>query len=355
MGIEINYQTLGSIVNEIKVLDSGYAFIVSNIDGSIIYHPVYDILRMKEEERPQIPDEFKNKFLEGNKHIVYKFEGVKKHCCWEKLTDGMSIVVTAPAKEISGTWKPLVLTLSLVAAGIVTLFGFLSFLTSSRLTKSLRKLTQAAEEINKGNYDVNLTSYSNDEIGVLNNTVNSLIKNLDEYISDLNAVAYSDALTSVGNKSAFDARIAEIQKKIDDNNEYVAFAVAFLDCDNLKEINDEFGHDKGDIYLRNSCNFIRRTFLNSIVYRIGGDEFAIILEGEDYKNREMLEKRFIKRSAEVCSFAKEKWEEIRISIGMAVYDPDLDRTANDVVIHADHMMYYHKRERKKSMKKESRS
>ena len=350
VGIEVNYQTLGSIISEIKALETGFAFIVSNTDASIIYHPVYDILRMEEKDRPQIPPQFKNAFLQGEKHIVYTFEGVEKHCCWDKLTGGMSIVVTAPSSEISGTWKPLVLTLSLVAVGIVLVFVVLSFVSASSLTRSLRKLTHAADEINKGNYDVTLDVHGKDEIGVLNKTFNNLVKNLDEYITDLNAVAYSDALTSVGNKSAFDSRLAELQKRIDDKEKNIEFAVAILDCDNLKEINDEFGHDKGDIYLRNSCNFMRRSFVNSIVYRIGGDEFAIILEGEDYQNREYLKKRFIQRSAEISSFAKEKYEKIKVSIGIATYDPDLDHTVNDVVVHADHLMYTHKRERKKNMK-----
>ena len=350
VGIEISYITLGEQINKIKVLDTGFAFIVNNNDASIIYHPIYDILRMDESIRPSIPDDFKVDFLNGQEHIVYTFEGVEKHCCWLKLIDGMSIVVTAPASEITGTWKSLVLTISLVALGIVVFFAAFSFLSANRITKSLRELTLAAEEINKGNYNVRIDVHGKNEIGTLSQTVNNLIKNLDEYIADLNAVAYSDALTSVGNKSAFDARIAEIQKRIDNKEEDLEFAIAILDCDNLKDINDEFGHDKGDIYLRNSCNFMRRTFLNSIIYRIGGDEFAIILEGEDYRNREQLQKRFITRSAEVSSFAKEKWERIRVSIGIATYDPKIDHTANDVVVHADHVMYVHKRERKRSNK-----
>ena len=261
----------------------------------------------------------------------------------------MSVVVTAPESEITGTWQPLVLTISLVAVGIIAAFGVLSFLSANRITRSLRELTVAAEEINKGNYDTKVNIHGSGEIGVLSSTVNNLIDHLSEYISDLNAVAYSDALTSVGNKPAFDARLAEIQKHIDEGDN-VEFGIAILDCDNLKEINDEFGHDKGDIYLRNSCNFMRRIFLNSVIHRIGGDEFAIILEGEDFRNRENLRKRFLARSAEISSFAKNKWERIRVSIGIATYDPDIDHTANDVVIHADHLMYENKRERKKTNK-----
>lgn len=350
VGIEINYQTLGDQIKQIKALETGFAFIVSNLDGSIIYHPIYDILNMEEAKRPKIPDEFKDQFSKGKEHIVYKFDGVTKHCCWEKLTDGMSVVVTVPAKEINGTWKPLVTLLILVSAGIVGVAGLVSFLILNRATKALKELTVAAEEINKGNYNVTLNYHGNNEIGVLNDTFNNLITNLDEYISDLNSLAYSDPLTSVGNKQAFDARLKEIQKRIEDKEDNVEFAIAICDCDNLKDINDEFGHEKGDIYLRNSCNFMKRAFKSSVVYRVGGDEFAIILEGDDYKNREALQKRFVTRSAEISSFAKHKWERIRVSIGLATYDPSVDKNAMDVMVHADRIMYVHKRHRKQNYK-----
>jgi len=74
----------------------------------------------------------------------------------------------------------------------------------------------------------------------------------------------------------------------------------------------------------------------------------VILEGEDYQNREALRVHFLERSAEICAFAKEPWEKIRASVGVATYDPTIDKSANDVITHADHLMYINKRERKKS-------
>ena len=108
---------------------------------------------------------------------------------------------------------------------------------------------------------------------------------------------------------------------------------------------------KGNVYLRNSCHLICRIFEHSVVYRIGGDEFVAILQGEDYKNRDKLRKQFDIKSKEICSFAKADYEKIRVSIGIAVYDPRVDATAEDVAVHADHLMYENKRERKKKGKK----
>ena len=142
----------------------------------------------------------------------------------------------------------------------------------------------------------------------------------------------------------------ELQKDIDEKKD-LEFAIALFDCDDLKDVNDLYGHDKGNVYLRNSCHLICRIFEHSVVYRVGGDEFVAILQGEDYKNRDKLRKQFDIKSAEICSFAKADYEKIRVSIGIAAYDPHVDATAQDVAVHADHLMYENKRERKKKGKK----
>ena len=347
VGIEIDYHTLGDQVKDIKVLKTGFAYIVDDRDGSIIYHPHLDIVSMPEADRPAIPDEFLAGFQKGAHHIEYTFQGVRKHCAWLGLSNGMSIVVAVPDTEVVGTWLYGLLEIIFVGIGLTAVFVFATILFARHITRPLKQLTAAAKQINEGNYNVSLDYKGNDEIGVLTDTFNGLIKNLGEYITDLNNLAYEDALTLVGNKSAFDVRVAEIQKKIDEGKEKVEFAIAMLDTDELKKLNDEHGHDKGDIYLRNSCNLMCHVFEHSVTYRIGGDEFAIILEGEDYADRENLRGRFIERSGDISAFAKEPWEKVCVSIGVATYDPQTDKSVNDVLIRADHLMYSNKRQRKK--------
>ena len=79
---------------------------------------------------------------------------------------------------------------------------------------------------------------------------------------------------------------------------------------------------------------------------MGGDEFAAILQGEDYIHRESLKRHFIEKSAEICAFAKEPWEQIRVAVGVAVYNAEIDKNVEDVMIRADHLMYENKHERK---------
>ena len=349
VGIEISYHTLGDQIKNIKVLQSGFAYIIEDSDGSIIYHPYIDILSMPVDQRPSIPKGFFDDFSNGKQHLTYTFQGVTKHAHWLHLSNNMSIVVCVPQDEINGTWRPVIAQIAIGGAEVLAVAILFTIILGIRITRPLKRLTSAAEEINKGNYNVELKSNRNDEIGVLTNTMGKLVDNLGTYIGDLNSLAFSDALTSVKNKSSFDLDLNYIQERID-NHEEIEFAIAMFDCDGLKEINDQYGHDKGNVYLKNASLLMSRIFSHSDIYRIGGDEFVSILYGEDYKNREELKKTFFKQSEEMSNLAKEGWEKVNVSVGIAAYDKEIDSYAEDVLIHADHLMYENKRIRKRKNK-----
>ena len=119
-----------------------------------------------------------------------------------------------------------------------------------------------------------------------------------------------------------------------------------FDCDDLKTINDKFGHDKGDIYLKTASRLICRVFQHSPVFRIGGDEFSVMLQNEDYDNRDELAEYFERERAHINENASNPWEEVHITMGMSTYDEDQDRAVIDTVRRADKDMYEHKRDKK---------
>ena len=164
-----------------------------------------------------------------------------------------------------------------------------------------------------------------------------------QQIDDLSKRVNYDALTSVRNKGAFTNYIKMLQDRIDSGEEF-EFAVGILDCNNLKTINDRYGHEKGDEYLKASCRLICTTFRHSAVFRIGGDEFAVVMMNEDFQNREDLITRFEAAQKELTRNSGKRWEKISIANGFAVYDPVTDRkTANSTVRRADKIMYEHKK------------
>ena len=163
-----------------------------------------------------------------------------------------------------------------------------------------------------------------------------------ELVNVLNKKVFVDALTSVRNRGAFSNYLMEMQKRID-NGEDFDFAIGVFDCDDLKLINDFHGHDKGDIYLKTASRLICRIFEHSPVFRIGGDEFAVVMENSDFDNRDELVKKFDEAEKEINSKAENSWEEVHVAFGIAVYDPKDDETVNDTARRADKIMYQNKK------------
>ena len=219
---------------------------------------------------------------------------------------------------------------------------------TKRIVKPLRQLTEAAKQVDKGNYDFVLDYKRDDEVGRLTNTFVNLSDHVKEHISSLNKQVFVDAMTNVKNKGAFSAYIEEMQSQMDMDKDNMEFAVGVFDCDDLKAINDRYGHDKGDLYLKTASRVICRVFKHSPVFRIGGDEFSIILRNEDYQSRADLVDEFEKASYNVNDSTSAVWEQVHVSMGIAVYDPQNDRSVIDVVRRADKVMYENKRIRKKS-------
>ena len=149
-------------------------------------------------------------------------------------------------------------------------------------------------------------------------------------------LAYTDPLTNVRNKLAY----AEIEQDINlriKKKEIKEFALVICDLNGLKKINDNKGHDERDRYIKEGCHIICRWFKRSPVFRIGGDEFAVILEGEDYSRRKVILSDFNKMIE-----GNIKKETVVISTGMDDFNPKQDRIVEDVFKRADKKMYVRK-------------
>ncbi|MBO4366873.1 MAG: GGDEF domain-containing protein, partial [Clostridia bacterium] len=105
-----------------------------------------------------------------------------------------------------------------------------------------------------------------------------------EELAETRRIAYMDPLTEAGSKLAYVEDEARMNERIA-RGDAEPFAVAVFDLNSLKEVNDTVGHETGDFYIISSCRMIARTFPDSPVFRIGGDEFVAILIGRDYESR----------------------------------------------------------------------
>ena len=335
IGIEIDYSTMAEQVDNIKLYDNGYAFI-NDKDGKIIYHPKMDVTTMK--TQPKVPDGL----LNGSEFIRYRYDGEDKQAVWLPLSNGMRLNVTVPVKEINATWQKWSLRIAVVFGVLLIVFILLVIQFANHITKPLRALTKAAEQVDKGEYDCDLEYNREDEVGVLTKTFKKLVVHLKSYISNLNDLAYADTLTSVHNKGAFDVCVQDVQAKINTADNPFAFAVCIFDCNDLKKVNDQNGHDKGDIYLKEAAAIICDVFSHSPVFRIGGDEFAAILTSRDFEHREELLQKFDEACDRKRRESDNTWEKMDIARGMAEFDPNEDTSVSDVVRRADKRMYENK-------------
>ena len=345
VGIEVDYSIMAEEINSIRLYDNGYAFL-SDADGKIFYHPHFDVTDLNPASETVVP------FHESdeNKVIRYTYQGEEKAAVRCTLSNGMHLNITVPVSETQGDWKGLILNISLGAVIVlITASLFLMYYTR-RITKPLEQLTAAAEQVERGNYDLDLSYDEDDELGRLTRSFKNLSDTVKTHISDLHGQVFLDALTKVKNKGALTICLNEIQEEINSGANEQAFAIGVFDCDSLKPINDRYGHDKGDIYLKKATHLICEIFRHSPVFRMGGDEFAVILKNADYLNRDALLEAFEAAAEKINSTAAEPWEQVHLSKGIAVFNPSEDSAATDVMQRADQLMYENKRERKKQRK-----
>ncbi|MCR5802583.1 MAG: GGDEF domain-containing protein [Lachnospiraceae bacterium] len=152
--------------------------------------------------------------------------------------------------------------------------------------------------------------------------------------------AYTDSLTGVKNKHSYIEMENDINERI--GGQFIKeFAVIVFDLNGLKKVNDTMGHEKGDAFILSACDLIQSYFKNSPLYRIGGDEFVAILEGDDYNLRGSILRQFNEKMEENL-----KTGEVVIAAGMDVFDFVHDVDFHTVFEHADKKMY----ERKKELK-----
>lgn len=151
----------------------------------------------------------------------------------------------------------------------------------------------------------------------------------------------TDALTSLKNRHAFENAKAQLKRSILSGAEN-PFAIAMFDVNNLKVINDRFGHEAGDAYIKRASVLICNTFKHSPVFRIGGDEFVVIVSNSDYVFRDDLLVQFRDAVVDPTKQDFEDNSQVSVASGMADYMEFAQGDFEDVFNKADEEMYANK-------------
>ncbi len=204
------------------------------------------------------------------------------------------------------------------------------------VSRDIKRLTHAVQEMGEGRLEVPFDVHRNDEIGVLANSFRQMQHRLR-----------TDVLTGLGNRDemqrAITSRIIQSRRE----NDSMSFAVLFVDLNNFKLINDRFGHDAGDrVLVEVAQRLLRATRACDRVARYAGDEFLLMIN--DIPSRQVAEQ--VRQNIEAV--LSEPLRTVDVSqipesilasgaAGLAFYPTD-GENVDDLIKFADHDMYERK-------------
>lgn len=161
---------------------------------------------------------------------------------------------------------------------------------------------------------------------------------------ELRYLALTDDLTCLYNRRGFFAAATHQLKLAQRNSQH--FLLFFCDVDNLKKINDTYGHREGDLALIRTADALEQSFRGSdILCRLGGDEFVALALETSNQTREIVLRRLEKNLKKVG--APESRYSLSLCIGTARFDPNRAVTLGELMAQADKVMYEQKRSAQK--------
>lgn len=281
------------------------------------------------------------------------------------------LCVDISMNDIKAKERSYVISTSLAMLGLtIVMLAFSLWYVRKNIIKPVAMLSDTAKNYCSENNDVihhafeELKIDTHDEISQLlssmkqmetdmNSNINALIdtkvalRETEEKAQTMQELAVKDSLTGIRNKMAYDHEAQKLEADLADG--FNEFGLAMIDLNFLKKTNDTYGHEKGNISIRRLCMLVCEIFDHSPVFRIGGDEFVVILKNHDYRNVDSLIENFNDRLEQVQNDDTLKpWEQISAAIGYYKFDKTVDKTVDDVFKKADKAMY----DRKVAMKAE---
>lgn len=338
VGMDIDFSYITEKSDSIKIYETGCAFLTDE-DLKIVHS--------RNHQQGTSINGSGESFVAVEKDVItgmdtfydYTVDGVEWKAAFQTLENGMCLAVTAPVSEINSIKYRLVVQTIIAALLIIMVFSFIALKIAKTIVKPLKELNIAAQKIADGNLEVSLSCNSQDEVGTLSKSLREMANQLKMRMDFINGLAYMDMLTGIQNNTAYSREISMIRDDI--QNGKSDFAVFVVDVNGLKYINDTYGHEYGNKLITKTAVVIAEVFGHKNVYRIGGDEFAVIMRGVNSEECRELEAKFEKR-------LKERDGEIRIlaAIGSSVYDKNIDSDYESVFKRADGEMYKRKQKMK---------
>ncbi|MBP5091547.1 MAG: diguanylate cyclase [Bacilli bacterium] len=352
VGMDVDFSYITDAIKSISFFKSGRAFLQSK-DKKLIYHSeIQPNLLSSTAESVELVytsgEELLDQDSSDGELISYRYNGVNKSAAFITLRNGMRLFLSADHTDIYSSLRVSAIVTSLTTLALIVIFSFMTYFIVKRVTKPITEINEAAKEIANGQLSVTLDVNQHDEIGELATSFNLMSEQLSRNMRRIQEIAYQDSLTSVKNKTAYDKEVEKLNDLISKGE--AEFALIMVDINELKYTNDHFGHEAGDQNISLTARAISRIFIHSSIYRIGGDEFVIIAQEDDFT---FLESR-IKEMESITKLPDRKSltspSVVSVSFGYAVCHKGEMKPFADIFRKADAGMYSKKRTAKKSNK-----
>jgi diguanylate cyclase (GGDEF)-like protein len=320
IGMDIDFNVLTEKLQVDIEYDTGLVYLV--VDNKIVYHEnlEYNSLRVVDEN-------------------IVETETT--------LLNEMNLVISVQKKELVKEENQLIVTIIIISSLLLIVFLFIAFCFIHNVIKPLKDLTKATKKVLSGEFDVDINYYSNDEVGILAESFKTTISVLHEKMNYINALAYKDSLTSVMSDTSYNLDVQRINQSLNDDTK---LHLIVFDINNLKQVNDKYGHEYGDKLIISVSNAIASIFDENNTYRIGGDEFAVIIENETDENLEQLISDYNSIIKNYYIDLPDLKYKIEIAYGYTKFDFATDTCFEDVFNRADMLMYKCKKQLKEKLK-----
>lgn len=347
IGMDMDFAVFVNLAEETAIFENGRTNLIDVSSRTVYYKMKNDPYKVVRSIK--ISDDTYENIISSKDSIEktqrYELDGTKYELVFRTIRNGMKYVAYAPLSEINAKRNDLLTGIMIITMGSLIAFIFFTCYMTRQITRPLRLLTDASKKIAQGDWEIQIPCKTKDEVATLSNSIMTMADRLKKYVSEVNQLAYKDGLTGVKNKTCYNDYIKVISQDYGDNMR--KYAVVLFDINNLKVINDNYGHDTGDILITASCGYICKTFAHSPVFRIGGDEFVAILEGSDFEKRNELLNEF-ERNMKDIRLSVEPFAPISIAFGMAEHTAQ-SSTYDDVFKQADKNMYNKKSRMKEKL------
>ncbi len=242
--------------------------------------------------------------------------------------------------------------LTLILAGAILLaIGACAYVLALTIVQPLKRLSQGADQVASGDLNVDLPVRNRSEVGYLTQVFNQMVEKLRngreeldrvnailrERNQDLHKISITDPLTGLSNrKHLMEALSTELVRSV--RHEH-AFGLLLIDIDHFKQINDTYGHQKGDAVLcRLAAIFKENIRKCDYAARYGGEEFILLLTETASSGAREVAQRICRAASQDTVPSASGAISYTVSIGVGIFPAD-GKDAKSLIEHADKALY----------------